>query len=97
VILVDEAHWPWRDRFWCHLVSDTSLAELHEFARGLGVPERGFSGDHYDIPEDYRLRAIEAGARPVTSRQIVEALRAAGLRRPAARVDASGLPRTAAP
>ncbi|MBU6279098.1 MAG: DUF4031 domain-containing protein [Actinomycetales bacterium] len=97
MILVDEAHWPWRDRLWCHLVSDTSLAELHEFARGLGVPERGFSGDHYDIPEDYRLRAIEAGARPVTSRQIVEALRAAGLRRPAARVDASGQPRTAAP
>jgi hypothetical protein len=86
MILVDEAHWPWRDRLWCHLISDTSLDELHAFARTLGIPERGFSGDHYDIPEDYRLQAIAAGARPVPSRQIVEALRAAGLRRPTARV-----------
>jgi hypothetical protein len=85
MILVDDAHWPWRDRLWCHLISDTSLAELHDFARQLGIPERGFSGDHYDIPQEYRDQAIAAGAQPVSSRQIVEALRAAGLRRPAAR------------
>ncbi len=82
-ILVDEAIWPWRDRLWCHLVSDTSLDELHAFAEWIGVPRRGFQGDHYDIPTEARLVAIEEGAIPSTGRQVVEALRAAGLRRPA--------------
>ena len=82
-ILVDEAHWPWRDRMWCHLVSDASLDELHAFARWLGVPERGFQGDHYDIPHEFRERAIaEGGAIPVSSREVVHALYQAGLRRP---------------
>jgi hypothetical protein len=80
-ILVDGAHWPWRDRMWCHLVSDTSLAELHAFARDLGIPERGFGGDHYDIPAEVREVAISMGARPVTSREVVRALRQSGLRR----------------
>ena len=79
-ILVDQALWPWRDRLWCHMVSDANLAELHAFARVLGVPERGFQGDHYDIPEAVRNVALAHGARAVTSRQIVEALYAAGLR-----------------
>ena len=80
-LLVDEAHWPWRDRMWCHLVSDTSLEELHVFAAHLGLPERGFQGDHYDVPDELRGQAIEQGALEVSSRQIVLALRAAGLRR----------------
>lgn len=80
-LLVDEAQWPWRDRLWCHLVSDVSLTELHDFARLLGVPERGFQGDHYDIPEQMRTQAIDLGAQPVSSRQIVQALYAAGLRK----------------
>ena len=80
-ILVDDCIWPWRDRLWCHMVSDTSLDELHAFARWLGVPERGFQGDHYDIPADAREVAIEEGAIPVTSREVVTALYAAGLRR----------------
>ncbi|MFM8352635.1 MAG: DUF4031 domain-containing protein, partial [Actinomycetales bacterium] len=71
----------WRDRMWCHLVSDTSLAELHAFARDLGIPERGFGGDHYDIPAEVREVAISMGARPVTSREVVRALRQSGLRR----------------
>lgn len=80
-ILVDEAVWPWRDRMWCHLISDTSLAELHAFARELGVPERGFGGDHYDIPAEVRQVAIGMGARPVSSAEVIRALRKAGLRR----------------
>lgn len=80
-ILVDEALWPRWDRYWCHLISDTSLSELHEFADLLGIPERAFGGDHYDIPSDVRERAIALGARPVSSRAIVEALIAAGLRK----------------
>ena len=82
MLLVDGANWPWRGRMWCHLVSDTSLDELHDFAAALGVPRRAFQGDHYDIPTETRLRAIEAGAVPVESRDVVRALYAAGIRRP---------------
>jgi hypothetical protein len=80
-LLVDQAHWPWRDRMWCHLISDSSLDELHSFASRLGVPERGFQGDHYDLPHELRVQAIQHGAREVSSREIILALRASGLRR----------------
>lgn len=80
-ILVDEAHWPWRGRLWAHLISDTSVDELHAFARRLGIPLRAFQGDHYDITDELRDCAIAEGARPVDSRAIVHALRASGLRR----------------
>jgi hypothetical protein len=81
-ILVDDCVWPWRGMLWCHMVSDTSLDELHAFARWIGIPERGFGGDHYDLPEEARAIAVTEGAREVTSREVVEALRAAGLRKP---------------
>ena len=80
-ILVDECNWPWRDLLWCHMVSDTSLDELHAFARWIGIPERGFQGDHYDIPEEARAVAVAEGALEVTSREVVEALRTSGLRK----------------
>lgn len=80
-ILVDDAIWPWRDRLWCHMVSDLHLTELHAFARWIGVPERGFQGDHYDIPADARVIALAEGAVAVTSREVVVALYAAGMRR----------------
>lgn len=80
-ILVDGAHWPWRGRLWAHLVSDTSIEELHAFAERLGIPERAFQGDHYDITDELRDCAIAEGARPVDSRTVVTALRDAGLRR----------------
>lgn len=67
------------------MVSDTSLEELHEFARGLGVPERGFHGDHYDLPSHVRADAVQRGAREVTSRELVRAIAQAGLRATAAR------------
>lgn len=79
-ILVDEAHWPWRGRLWAHLISDTSVDELHAFAERLGLPTRAFQGDHYDITDELRDCAIAEGARPVDSRTIVQALRTAGLR-----------------
>ena len=79
-ILVDTARWPFRGRRWAHLVSDQSYDELHAFARRLGVPRRAFERDHYDIPERVRRRALEMGAEPVESRDLVRRLRAAGLR-----------------
>jgi hypothetical protein len=86
MILVDEARWPWRGRMWAHLVSDDSYEELHRFAAVLGLPRHIFQGDHYDIPTELRLRAIEQGAVPIGSRELVVRLRHAGLRlSPAAR------------
>ena len=81
MILVDQAIWPWRGMRWAHLVSDESYDELHGFAARLGIPRRAFQGDHYDIPAHLRERAIELGATPVDSRELVRRLRAAGLRR----------------
>ena len=80
VIWVDPSHWWFRDKRWCHLVSDSNLDELHLFAEELGVPRRGFQGDHYDIPDDYRTRAIAMGATAVPSRELLQRLKAAGLR-----------------
>jgi hypothetical protein len=79
-ILIDEARWWHRGRRWCHLVSDTSLAELHDFADAHGIPRRGFQGDHYDVPEEYRAELIAGGATVVESRELLRRLRAAGLR-----------------
>ena len=80
-ILVDPAVWPGRGRLWCHLISDTSYDELHAFAAWLGLPPRGFDGDHYDLPAERRDEAIAAGAVAVPSTELVVRLRAAGLRR----------------
>lgn len=82
MILVDEARWPSRGRLWAHLVSDVDYDELHAFASSMGLPRRAFHGDHYDLPAEYRDRAIELGARSVTSRYLVMRLKASGLRRP---------------
>lgn len=79
-ILIDEARWWFRGRRWCHLVSDESLEELHGFAEAHGIPRRGFQGDHYDVPEEYREELIAGGALVVESRELLRRLRGAGLR-----------------
>ena len=79
-ILIDPPRPEAHGRRWSHLVSDTSLDELHRFARSVGIPERGFEGDHYDIPEEHRPAMVDAGAVEVESRELVRRLRAAGLR-----------------
>lgn len=91
VILVDDPNWVWRDMPFCHMASDTSLEELHAFARWLGVPERAFGGDHYDIPDHVRSTAIDEGALPVSSLALVEALYRSGQRRrPGERISRDG-------
>jgi hypothetical protein len=81
MILIDPPLVPSRGRMWSHLASDTSYDELHVFARDLGIPERGFDRDHYDVPEEWYDEAVAAGAVPVTSRELIVRLREAGLRR----------------
>jgi len=79
-LLIDPPLWPRHGRIWGHLVSDSSLDELHAFARAVGIPERGFDRDHYDVPEDMHERLIAAGAQLVDGRELVRRLRASGLR-----------------
>ena len=79
-ILIDDAVWPWRGRRWAHLVSDTSVEELLGFGDSLGLDRRLFQGDHYDVTDAMRTAALAAGARPVSSRELVRSLRASGLR-----------------
>ncbi len=79
-VLIDAPRWPAHDILWSHLVSDSTLDELHAFAERMGLPRRSFDRDHYDVP-DYRYdELVAAGAEPVTMRQLVERLRASGLR-----------------
>lgn len=87
---MDEARWWHRGRRWCHLVSDESLDELHAFADANGIPRRGFQGDHYDIPEEYRPAMIEGGATVVESRELLRRLKTAGLRLTPAQRRAAG-------
>lgn len=79
-ILIDPPIWPGHGTVWSHLVSDTSLVELHEFAARNDLPQRAFDGDHYDVPELRHLDLIAAGARPVPARDLIRALLGSGLR-----------------
>ena len=81
MILIDPPLVPSRGTMWSHLASDTSYDELHAFARELGIPERGFDRDHYDVPAEWYEEAVARGAVPVTSRELIVRLVAAGLRR----------------
>jgi hypothetical protein len=81
MILIDPPLVPSRGRMWSHLASDTSYDELHAFARELGIPERGFDRDHYDVPDEWYDEAVAAGAVPVSSRELIMRLVSAGLRR----------------
>lgn len=81
-MLIDPPTWAGHGQLWSHVASDTSLEELHHFARAAGIPGRAFDRDHYDVPAQEYDRLVAAGARPVSPREIVAALRAVGLRRP---------------
>lgn len=79
-ILIDVPRWPAHGRLWSHLVSDSSIEELHAFARRNDIPRRAFDLDHYDVPDDAHARLVAAGATPVDGRELVRRLIASGLR-----------------
>lgn len=81
MILIDPPNAEGRGRLWSHLASDDSYEELHAFARTVGIPERGFDRDHYDVPSEWYDEMLAAGATAVTSRELVARLIGAGLRR----------------
>ncbi|WP_426997162.1 DUF4031 domain-containing protein [Pseudarthrobacter sp. N5] len=82
-IYLDPPLWPAHATHFSHLISDTSLEELHAFAASAKIQERGFDGDHYDVPERRYDSLVAAGAIPVEARILVRKLIASGLRIPA--------------
>jgi hypothetical protein len=82
-VLIDDPIWPAHGHLWAHLVSDSSLDELHAFARANGLPPRSFDLDHYDVPADALPRLIAGGAEHVGGKELVRRLIASGLRIPA--------------
>ncbi len=79
-VLIDPPIWPAHNTVWCHLVSDTSLDELHAFARAAGLPLRAFDHDHYDVPERNYVTLVSRGAVAVTGKELHRRLQASGLR-----------------
>ena len=79
-VLIDQPAWPAHGTLWSHLVSDSSLAELHAFAAANAIPRRGFDLDHYDVPAERYDALVAAGALPVGNRELVTRLAASGLR-----------------
>lgn len=61
---------PWRYRTSCHLMADTD-AELEAFAKQLGLRQSWRHYDHYDLTQNKRRQAVEAGAMPITQREMV--------------------------
>ena len=80
MILVDPPTWPGWGRTWSHLVSDTSLAELHDFAERVRLPRRLFDEDHYDVPAERYDEVVAAGAHPVAGSDLIRRLIRSGLR-----------------
>ena len=80
-LLIDPPNAAGHGRLWSHLASDASYDELHVFAAALGIPRRGFDRDHYDIPAERYDSVVAAGVTPVSSRELIRRLTAAGLRR----------------
>ena len=88
-IYLDPPLWPAHGTHFSHLISDTSLEELHAFAAAAGIPDRAFDGDHYDVAEARYGALVAAGAVPVEGRVLVRKLIASGLRIPARRRSSS--------
>ncbi|WP_091600921.1 DUF4031 domain-containing protein [Arthrobacter koreensis] len=83
MIYIDPPLWPAHGTYFSHLVSDSSLEELHAFAAAAGIPRRAFDRDHYDVPQHRHADLVAAGAAPVDGATLVRALIAGGLRIPA--------------
>lgn len=64
---------------WCHLVGDT-IPNLHKFAESVGIKrcwfenKRGKNRPHYDVREKRLQEMIDAGAKLVSSKEVVEFL-----------------------
>ena len=73
MIYVDKLR-KYRKQSYCHMISDVSISDLHHFALKIGISRQWFHKDHYDLREGDRMKAIVAGAKEVSSREIVKIL-----------------------
>jgi hypothetical protein len=68
---------PLKYKQWCHMVTDGTIEELHQFAARLGLKKAWFqSGDehpiaHYDLTPTKRSLAIQYGAQEIATADIV--------------------------
>lgn len=81
-IYIDPPTWPAHGTVFSHLISDVSLAELHEFAAAAGISERAFDRDHYDVPAHLYEDLVQAGAVELSGAELTRTLIASGLRIP---------------
>jgi hypothetical protein len=73
MILMDPIRRHWSGE-WCHMVSDESVEELHEFAARIGLKRKAFqstSHPHYDLRPSKRRLAVSMGAEEVGMRDLV--------------------------
>ena len=69
-VYVDDYEGHFRGMIMCHMMSDTSLDELHAFATRLGLRRSWFqngSAPHYDICKTKRRLAVQLGAIEVST------------------------------
>lgn len=81
-IYIDPPTWPAHGTVFSHLISDASLAELHELAAAAGISERAFDRDHYDVPAHLYDELVRAGAKELSGAELTRTLIASSLRIP---------------
>ncbi|MDJ0318419.1 DUF4031 domain-containing protein [Arthrobacter antibioticus] len=80
MIFIDPPYWPAHGTVFSHLISNTSLDELHAFAAANGVTRRAFDLDHYDVAKRRYEGLVAAGAIPVSGKELARTLMDSGLR-----------------
>jgi len=79
-IYIDKAEWVTKAKNprkqYAHMISDTSLEELHFFAAQMGIKRHFFHQSrackHYDISGEQIQKVLSAGAYEVSSKEIVK-------------------------
>lgn len=82
MILIDPPTWPAHGTVFSHLISDSSLEELHDFATENHISLRAFDLDHYDVAAHRYDQLITAGAQAVSGSELTRRLIISGLRVP---------------
>ncbi len=68
-VFVDDMRAPYRRMLMCHMIADDET-ELHKMANKIGVAQRWYQKDHYDICLSKRTLAVKYGAQEITKRQL---------------------------
>lgn len=63
-------------KYWCHMMTDGDLKELHQFALSIGLKRSWFQNriyhPHYDLVPSKRNLAIQKGAKSVDGKTMIE-------------------------